>query len=266
VGDLARRMGIPVEAEPGPQICLGNLGATPMEMAGAFACVANLGLRRKTHLISRIEDASGRLLYQAPEEGERAFAAGVGELTDRCLRAAMASGGTGAAARTAHGFKGEGAGKTGTTDDYVDAWFAGYTPALTGVVWVGFDRPKRVIERGYGGRLAMPVWCALIAAAGQEGYGEMEVPRAGLVKAPCRLCRVSGFLATDSCEAHGAAYGDELPYDVMPSGFCQAHRGVPPRAPAAAPGYAGGGAGSEGQPPPQEGGGGLWNRVRGWFR
>jgi membrane peptidoglycan carboxypeptidase len=77
--------------------------------------------------------------------------------------------GTAATARAA-GFKKIAAGKTGTTDDYKDAWFVGFTSSLTAGVWVGFDRPQRTVSQGYGATMALPVWVEVMNAAPESRY------------------------------------------------------------------------------------------------
>ncbi len=77
--------------------------------------------------------------------------------------------GTAASARQS-GFKRPAAGKTGTTDDYKDAWFVGFTSSLTAGVWVGFDKPQRTVAQGYGATMALPVWTEVMAAAPEGRY------------------------------------------------------------------------------------------------
>src|SRR6266446_3928990 len=111
--------------------------------------------------------------------------------------------GTAASARSL-GFKLPAAGKTGTTNDYTDAWFMGYTNTLTCGVWVGFDQPVTIIPHGYGAALALPVWVQVMNKAAQlyptqELQYPVEIQRAA-------ICSVSNHLATTGCEAAGTAY------------------------------------------------------------
>ena len=121
------------------------------------------------------------------------------------------------------GYKAPCAGKTGTTDDYKDAWFAGYTDTLTCAVWVGLDRPRKIINRGYGSTLAAPIWTDVMRTAGQLGYPTPKFQRAELM--PAQLCRWSAKRATQGCEYHQASYMDYIPSDMLPAenDFCTIH-------------------------------------------
>ena len=122
-------------------------------------------------------------------------------------------------------------GKTGTTDDYKDAWFAGYTGTLTCAVWVGMDQPKTIINRGYGSTLAAPIWTDVMKVATRMGYATPEFKPLRLETA--RLCRWSGKRATRGCESKNCAYTAEVPADNMPASndYCPIHplRAVAPR-------------------------------------
>jgi membrane carboxypeptidase/penicillin-binding protein len=89
------------------------------------------------------------------------------------------------------------AGKTGTTNDYHDAWFVGFTPRLVTGVWIGYDQPKKIISRGYAAELAVPLWAKfMIHATQQDGARWFGRPRN---VTSVSICRLSGKLATDSC-------------------------------------------------------------------
>jgi penicillin-binding protein 1A len=154
--------------------------------------------------------------------------------------------------RSEHGFKEPGGGKTGTTNDYKDAWFAGYTDRLTCGVWVGLDKPQTIIDEGYGGRLSLPIWADLMKEAVKIGY-KTDVAKTGLPLTRVSLCRLSSQLATDGCHHAGMAYDDALPYELVPQDFCLEHRGVAPRV-----------AQPQGQPAGE--GSGFWGRVKRWFQ
>ena len=132
--------------------------------------------------------------------------------------------GTAASARSL-GFKLPAAGKTGTTNDFKDAWFVGFTTSLTCGVWVGFDQPTTIIPRGYGSALALPVWTQVMMKA-SDHYP------AGRLKAPvavqeATVCSISNAIATSGCSAAGTAYEIDLPVDKIPRGICKVHGGSP---------------------------------------
>ena len=102
-------------------------------------------------------------------------------------------------ARAASGFTLPAAGKTGTTNDYNDAWFVGFTPKLVAGVWVGFDQPRTILPNGYAGDVAVPLWAKFMKAA-TTGDKPEWFKRPGRTSRPRRVCRLSGKLATEGCE------------------------------------------------------------------
>src|SRR4029077_9105764 len=131
--------------------------------------------------------------------------------------------GTAASARSL-GFKLPAAGKTGTTNDYKDAWFVGYTNALTCGVWVGFDQPVTIIPRGYGAALALPVWTQVMTKAAARYPAHELAPTMPIARAA--VCSVSNHLATTGCNTAGTAYEIALPEDKIPQVPCEIHGGV----------------------------------------
>ena len=132
--------------------------------------------------------------------------------------------GTAASSRSL-GFKLPAAGKTGTTNDFKDAWFLGFTSSMTCGVWVGFDRPTTIIPHGYGSALALPVWTQVMNKAAQRYPAEPLQPTVALQHAT--VCSISNAIATSGCVAAGTAYDIDLPVNEMPRGVCQVHGGSP---------------------------------------
>jgi len=130
--------------------------------------------------------------------------------------------GTAASARSL-GFRLPAAGKTGTTNDYKDAWFVGYTSTLTCGVWVGFDQPTTIVARGYGAALALPVWTQVMNKASRHYPAEPLQPKMPIQRAT--VCSISNQLATTGCTAAGSAYDIDLPVDKIPTVACQVHGG-----------------------------------------
>jgi penicillin-binding protein 1A len=150
-----------------PSIFLGSFSGSLRALTVAYAALANDGVAPSPHLLDRVEDPQGRVLYRYKGSMQRILPSNVARLTAGVLREAMTRG-TGQVA-AAFGYRGEAAGKTGTTNDYKDAWFIGFDRETTCGVWVGFDQPKRIVDRGYGATLALPIWAKIMNAAKADG-------------------------------------------------------------------------------------------------
>ena len=142
-------------------MALGTGAVTPLQMAGAYAVFANGGFKVQPYLISKIEDARGVVISEtkppaASAEANRVIDARNAFVTDSMLRDVTRYG-TGADA-TKKLARGDIAGKTGTTSDAMDGWFAGYGANLVAVAWMGYDEPKSLGGREFGATLAMPIW------------------------------------------------------------------------------------------------------------
>jgi len=153
-------------------------------MAAGYAVFANGGFRVTPQLITRITDAKGRVLLdtpaRAPDESQRTLSARNAFVMSTLLQEVTRSG---TAARAQGTLKRPDLyGKTGTTNDSMDAWFAGYQPSLVAVVWIGYDNPRKLGDRETGGGLALPVWIDLMQHA-LKGVPVAEVaPPPGVVR------------------------------------------------------------------------------------
>jgi penicillin-binding protein 1A len=158
------------EAEKHPPYLTMALGAgsvTPLQVAGAYSVFANGGYRVNPMLISKITDTDGRLITQISppplSESARTIDARNAFITTSLLQEVTRSG---TAARAASQLRrSDIAGKTGTTNDSMDAWFAGYHPNLVAVVWMGYDTPRKLGDRETGGGLSLPVWIDFMSYA-----------------------------------------------------------------------------------------------------
>ncbi|MET0983671.1 MAG: PBP1A family penicillin-binding protein [Telluria sp.] len=142
-------------------MALGTGAVTPEQMASAYAVFANGGYAVKPYLIAKIEDGDGTVLFRAEppaprQESARVLDARNAWITDSMLRDVTRYG-TGAAATKRLG-RSDIAGKTGTTNDAVDGWFAGYGANVVGVAWMGYDEPRSLGGREFGATLALPIW------------------------------------------------------------------------------------------------------------
>ena len=177
--DVARRSGIKSPLKPVYSLALGTSGVSPLEMAAAFATFATGGTRHEPFWIRRVEDPLGRVLEEQIVRGQRSLDASIGYQVIDMMRGVLASG-TGKVVRRL-GFDLPAAGKTGTSDDYRDAWFTGFTPTLSVSVWVGYDRGMRMRDVNKvgitGGRGAAPIWAEfMIKATNGEPAREFTVP------------------------------------------------------------------------------------------
>lgn len=154
--------GLTDDAPRSPVIFLGSFSGTLRALTAAYAALANGGIAPTPHLLDRVEDAHGRVLYSYRGTMQRILPSDAARATQEVMRETMTRG-TGAIAAN-HGFRRPSAGKTGTTNDYKDAWFIGFDEETTCGVWVGFDQPRQIIDRGYGAALALPIWAKIMSA------------------------------------------------------------------------------------------------------
>jgi penicillin-binding protein 1A len=219
VAALGKDLGLSTPIPSYPSIFLGAAEVVPVELVAAYASFGNGGYRVQPHLITRVEDDNGAVLWQAPATRERVLDDGVAYLTLSMLRDVVDHG-TGTAARRA-GYYGPAAGKTGTTNEGKDAWFVGLTPDLVTGVWLGFDRPATILPNASGGALAAPVWGDFMARAYRdrepEGYW---APPASLQQVAVDLG--SGFRATRNCPSEEIRTEYFLP-GTEPRDYCPVH-------------------------------------------
>jgi penicillin-binding protein 1A len=229
-------------------------------MTAAYAAFANAGMVQAPMLVRRVETTEGEVLYAAEQEPQRAVSEETAYLMANMM-ADVVDAGTGAAARSV-GFRLPAAGKTGTTNDYHDAWFVGFTPKLAAGVWIGYDQPRTIIGRGYASVLAVPVWGRFMAAATAKDRSEWFSAPEHITSAT--ICRLSGKLATDGCReatAGDGASGGSMVYTEYfvqgsePTDSCPIHRRIitnPFKALVAlvAPGHVASGSESSNEPAP----------------
>jgi len=183
--EYAARFGFDPERNPAYLTLALGAGATnPLQMAGAYAVFANGGYRVSPYLISKVTDSDGKVLSEARparagDEANRVIDARNAFLMDSMLKDVVRHG----TANKAMALKRTDlAGKTGTTNDSIDAWFAGYQPKLVGIAWMGYDKPRNLGARETGGGLALPIWIGYMQKAlKDQPMVEREVP-AGLVQ------------------------------------------------------------------------------------
>jgi penicillin-binding protein 1A len=171
VAKIANRMGIDSRIDPYPAIALGTSEVTPLEMTSAFGTFVNKGIHIEPISILKVEDKNGILIDQFVPEYVQAISPQTASIM-QSMMSDVVSYGTGAGVRRYYQYPA--AGKTGTTQNFSDAWFVGYTPELVAGCWVGFDdhRVKFTDWYGQGARAALPIWAMFMEGA----YKEIKIP------------------------------------------------------------------------------------------
>jgi penicillin-binding protein 1A len=184
--EYATRFGFDADKNP-PYLtlALGAGATTPLQMAGAYSVFANGGYRVSPYLISKVTDADGKVLSEARPDRAGVDANRVIDERNAWLMDSMLKDVAryGTAAKAGQVLKRPDiAGKTGTTNDSIDAWFAGYQPHLVGIAWIGYDQPRNLGNKETGGGLALPIWIGFMQKAlKNEPVVERPAP-AGLVQ------------------------------------------------------------------------------------
>jgi penicillin-binding protein 1A len=173
VTEMARELGIEAELQSVPAEGIGGLGygVTPLEMASAYATIANGGVHHEATAVSRVEFRDGKVDDFEKDPGERVLTEGQAYEVTRILEGVITQG-TGAG-YTSMGCS-DAAGKTGTSEELSDAWFVGYTPLFSTAVWVGHPTSREYT--GYGGPTAGPIWANYMSAAHEGECPEFEAP------------------------------------------------------------------------------------------
>jgi penicillin-binding protein 1A len=180
--DFAQRCGIRTPLPNYPSISLGAADLVPMELAAAYATVANLGVHIEPHLIQKITEPDGHVLEQHFPASYSSMDPGVAYVLTHMMEGVIDHG----TAYDVHDLPIDIAGKTGTTDDFSDAWFVGYTPRYTILTWIGYDQ-KRSLGGGMSGAVAaLPIWRTIAEDGLETGWlqkGEtFRVPPGVIVK------------------------------------------------------------------------------------
>jgi membrane carboxypeptidase/penicillin-binding protein len=183
-----------------PSMALGSGEVTLQSMTKAYAAFAQGGIVRQPLFIRRVEDQEGAVLFEAERRQERAISETTAFLMANML-ADVVDAGTATRAR-AMGFTLPAAGKTGTTNDFVDAWFVGFTPKIVAGVWVGFDQPRTITKNGFAAQLAVPLWTRFMKVATKNDAKVWFEPPPGVVAV--QVCRISGLLPIEGCKHVGA--------------------------------------------------------------
>ena len=221
VTSYARRLGVRSRLVGDLSLALGTSEVNLLELTSAYGVFANQGIRTTPSYVLRVEDKNGKVLEQTRTTAEEVLSPETA-LTMTSMLTSVVENGTAAATR-ALGLTAPAAGKTGTTDDYTDAWFVGYTPSLVTGVWVGFDRKQKIGPGMTGAAAALPIWVDVMVAA-TKGKAPQEFPvPSGVVSV--LICTQTGLLANPACPETELELFHE---GNQPTSFCNVHTGDTP--------------------------------------
>ncbi|MEA2601759.1 MAG: penicillin-binding protein [Acidobacteriota bacterium] len=225
VSALAKAAGISEPIPPVPAIALGTVAVSPLELTSAYTAFASLGQAAEPRLILRVEDDDGKVFWRSQPSRHAVLDPAVAFLVTNVLSEALTSGTGNLVQQT--GLKAPAAGKTGTTNDGADVWFVGYTPEIVGGVWIGFDKPRPILESATGGRLAAPAWGRMLTRV----YQKRPQPKPwttpdGVVSRPVDA---TGLIVEKGCSPLAGEVRSELFIDGKePAAYCPGQE-APPR-------------------------------------
>jgi membrane peptidoglycan carboxypeptidase len=201
-----------------PSLALGTGIVSPLDLTAAYTMFPGEGQVARPRGMIAVFDSGGRQVFDRPVERERLISPAVAFQMTSMLRDVIERG-TGAPAR-ALGVRGAVAGKTGTTDDYHDAWFVGFSTSVVVGVWVGFDQPAPIGRDAYGARVALPIWADFMArTARQLTASNFAVPPGIHTE---ELCSESYLAPVDGCPVYTEFFKDG---DTVPTALCPIHGG-----------------------------------------
>jgi 1A family penicillin-binding protein len=214
---LARDLG--VEDQPDvPSLALGSGLVTPLDLTAAYAVFPTLGYRVRPRGMVSVQNASGEIVHQVHIEREQILSEQVAFQMVTMLQDVVERG-TGASARLL-GVRGAVGGKTGSTNDYRDAWFVGFSSSVVVGVWVGFDQPERIRVGGTGARVALPIWADFMKRVSRRLPAEPFVAPPNLRSE--ELCLISYQRPVEGCPTYMEHFKDG---DDVPSRLCTVHTG-----------------------------------------
>lgn len=190
----AHDLGVASPLLPVVSLALGSCEVTLVEMVSAAGTIANLGESIRPTMIRRITDKDGTLIEINNPVPQRRISPQTSYIMTELMKSVL-EGGTGY--RVRRFYDGPAAGKTGTTNNYSDAWFIGFTPKYACGVWVGYDNNARMFKDATGGFISAPIWGDFMARIDTLHEADFVKPRRGLTQ--CRICTETGLLAREHC-------------------------------------------------------------------
>ncbi len=214
---LARNLGVREQPDV-PSLALGSGLVTPLELTTAYAVFPNGGYRVRARGILSVDDETGQSVESAEIERERILSEESAFQMVTMLQDVVARG-TGASARS-YGLSTAIGGKTGSTNDYRDAWFVGFNSSVVVGVWTGFDQPQTIRQGGTGARVALPIWADFMRRVQRRLPARAFQPPPGLE--PHELCLVSYHRPVDGCPGYIEYFKKD---DDVPRALCPIHEG-----------------------------------------
>ncbi|HOB12371.1 MAG TPA: penicillin-binding protein 1A [Syntrophomonadaceae bacterium] len=221
--DFARSLGLELVDSPGTNdlglapLSLGGLthGATPVQMAAAYGAIGNGGIYMKPHFIEKIVDDHDTVIYEFQREDRRVMSAQTAWLMGSMLQTVVTAG-TGTNAQVPGVFT---AGKTGTSEEYQDSWFCGFTPGYSVAVWMGYDQ-EYTMSSIYGGGFPAKIFKNML----QKAHSKRNPPAKGMPKGIVQVsvCSRSGLLPSDNCPPD-QIITDYAREDAVPTETCDIH-------------------------------------------
>jgi 1A family penicillin-binding protein len=213
---LAKSLGLPNLPDV-PSLALGVGEVTPLQLTAAYAAFPNGGFAVTPRPIIAVFDPDGHEILRSEVNRQPAVSAATAFQMVSMLEDVLDTG-TGAAARSL-GVRFAAAGKTGTTDDFKDAWFVGFTSGVVAGVWVGLDQPAPIAPDAFGARYALPIWADFMTHVAAVRPPEQFQPPSSVTQVS--LCRVSHLRPTELCPTYPEYFKAG---DVVPTDTCQIHR------------------------------------------
>lgn len=220
--DYARKLGLTTDIPAFDAIALGSGSVSPIEMTSAFGVFANQGVLAKPIFISQVVDKYGNIIEEHQPEIREVLRKETAYIMADMLQGVV-NHGTGYEARTVYKFYFPAGGKTGTTNDFTDAWFIGFTKDIVAGVWVGFDDPAKTLGSGQAGSVvALPIWARFMKAAHDTlnlQPRSFEMP-SGVVRVD--ICKETKQLANESCPN---IISEVFETKNAPTDYCGKHTG-----------------------------------------
>jgi len=222
VAGYAKRMGISTRIRAVSSLALGTSEVKPIELVSAYGVFSNKGVHIKPLSIIKIEDKTGNVIYRNRSIGREALSPETTQIMNNMLQDVV-NHGTGYSVRRDFKFYEVAGGKTGTTNDYTDAWFIGFTPHLAAGVWIGFDDPSLSLGSGEtGARTALPFWATFMKSV----YDSLDFPVKKFAESPnvvkIKICKSTKKLITNYCPE---PIEELFNLKFVPTEICDEHEG-----------------------------------------
>ncbi len=217
----AQKFGLTTRIQAVPSVVLGSASVKPLEMIAAYTTFANLGSRVDPNPILRVEDKDGKLLWEPKPRSHQVLDGNTAWTMTTELRGVVTNGTANSAVYRA-GFTLPAGGKTGTTNDYNDVWYIGFTRDIVAGVWIGFDRPTKIMAGAQGGKLAAPAWTQMMLEIYQrrKAPGDWSQPEQTAI--PVEIDKTTGYRATPFCPEDTREIRYFAP-GTAPKEFCPVH-------------------------------------------